>query len=215
MPLSNCSTMTFWGAATYGAPRPDIGGQYGSQFTNSGFSLVLSNKLAAEYYVETWVHSTVTGNWYLNVITFTAQATQSNPVMAIYTPANNQGVAQPFSVSGYGIDRGATSGTGVDQVSNWYYPNPGSGQAPVGLGPTTYGSSRPDVAATYGSQFLNSGHQKTISTLSAGTYWLRFRATARLQAHGRRSLSPCTSISRPILSPSTAGERAPAPARSP
>jgi hypothetical protein len=40
---SNCdSNKVFWGAATYRTARPDIGGYYGSQFTNSGFSFVVS-----------------------------------------------------------------------------------------------------------------------------------------------------------------------------
>jgi hypothetical protein len=54
-------------------------------------------------------------------------------------------------------DAGASFGTGVDMVEVYAYPNPGSGQTPIFLGFATYGGSRPDVGAAFGSQFTPSG----------------------------------------------------------
>ena len=77
-------------------------------------------------------------------------------------------------LSGWALDRGAASGTGVDAVHVYAYPNPGSGRAPVFLGVASYGSVRPDVGAAYGARFTNSGFTLPVVGLAAGTYDLTF-----------------------------------------
>jgi hypothetical protein len=49
-------------------------------------------------------------------------------------------------------------GWGPTRFENKSYPNPGSGTAPIYVGSGSYGSARPEVAAAYGSRFLNSGY---------------------------------------------------------
>jgi hypothetical protein len=94
----------------------------------------------------------------------------ANPLMSLDSPANGSTVGASFPVSGWSIDRGAVSGTGVDAVYVWAYPNPGSGTAPVFVGQATYGLSRPDIGGLFGSQFTSSGYSLTASGLAAGRY---------------------------------------------
>ena len=80
----------------------------------------------------------------------------SNVAISIDTPANNATVSGAFTVAGWAIDRGAATGSGVDAVHVYAYPNPGSGTAPVFLGSASYGGARGDVGSAYGAQFTNS-----------------------------------------------------------
>jgi len=79
------------------------------------------------------------------------------PAMHIDIPANNSVMAQTFTLAGWAIDTDASSGTGVDAIEVWGYPNPGSGAAPIYFGGATYGAARPDIAAAFGAQFTNAG----------------------------------------------------------
>ena len=86
-------------------------------------------------------------------------------VLVVESPAANGTVGQPFWVSGYALHQGG-SGTGVNamavygcKVSNCTWTYWGAG---------TYGVARPDVAAVYGNQYLNSGYQLVMSGLTVG-----------------------------------------------
>src|SRR5439155_16037618 len=59
------------------------------------------------------------------------------------------------------------SGTGIDAVH--VYAVPAGGNA-IFLGAATYGTARPDVAALYGSRFLDSGFVLPVTGLPIGTY---------------------------------------------
>ena len=54
------------------------------------------------------------------------------------------------------------------------FRNPGSGATPTFLGVASYGGSRPDVGAAYGSRFANSGFSLPVVGLAVGTYDLAF-----------------------------------------
>jgi hypothetical protein len=54
-----------WGSATLGGSRPAVGATYGSQFTNSGFTLSVSGKTPDPYLVLAFARSTVTGLWHM------------------------------------------------------------------------------------------------------------------------------------------------------
>src|SRR5206468_7224026 len=77
-----------------------------------------------------------------------------------------------FLVSGWSIDRTiegtALSGTGVDAVHVYAYPNPGSGQPPIFLGVASLGVARPDVGASYGSRYDTSGYSLTVDRAALG-----------------------------------------------
>lgn len=93
------------------------------------------------------------------------------PNMSIDAPSGGV-VTQPFTIGGWALDTRAASGSGVDTVHVYAYPNPGSGQAPIFLGVAAYGGARSDVAAAFGAQFVNCGFNLTVGHLSPGTYQL-------------------------------------------
>ena len=95
--------------------------------------------------------------------------TPSCPAMTLDAPAPFATVGSVFSAAGWAIDFGADTGTGVDAVQVWAYPNPGSDQPGVFLGDASYGGARSDVGAAYGESFTYSGFLLPI-TLSPGSY---------------------------------------------
>lgn len=95
-------------------------------------------------------------------------------VLTIDRPVQNAVVPTDMLLSGWAIDRSSTNGSGVDAVHAYAYPVLG-GPATF-LGAASYGASRADVAAAYGSQFVNSGYSLPIAHLPPGTYDLAFYA---------------------------------------
>jgi hypothetical protein len=73
-----------------------------------------------------------------------------------------------FDIAGWSIDRAEPTGTGVDTLHVYAYPNPGSGQPPIFLGVATTGFARSDVAALYGARFTNSGYNLTVDRAAVG-----------------------------------------------
>ena len=161
----------FVGAATYGQPRGDVAAALGdARFTNSGFSMPLSNLAAGVYQLVVSARSTVTGTFNQ---ARTATVVIRGPLVALDGPAQNAQVKAPFVISGWAADSGAGSGTGVDAVHVWVYPNPGSGATPLFLGAAAYGQARPDVAQALGaSRFTNSGYSMSGLNLRPGPYLL-------------------------------------------
>ena len=104
----------------------------------------------------------------------------SSPNMAIDAPAANATVTQPFTISGWAVDAGSASDSGVDTLHVWAFPNPGSNQAPIFLGVANYGSPRADIAGIFGPQFVTSGYGLTVSGLPAGTYQIAVFAHSRI-----------------------------------
>jgi glucose/arabinose dehydrogenase len=99
------------------------------------------------------------------------------PLMSVDVPAQNQTVAQPFTIAGWALDPLATTTPGVDAIHIWAYPlsalgSPPSG-APVFVGATTTGVQRPDVADFFGgSQFGTAGFALSAQGLTPGAYRL-------------------------------------------
>jgi hypothetical protein len=90
------------------------------------------------------------------------------PLMSIDTPAVNATVASnAFLISGWALDLGSATGSGVDVVQAWAYPV--SGAAPSFVGTATYGIARPDLAGYVGAQFTNCGYT-LIASLPPGAY---------------------------------------------
>jgi hypothetical protein len=90
--------------------------------------------------------------------------------MAIETPLPGATLPPAFMAAGYAFDRYATSGTGVDAVYLYAYPDFGSGAEAIFLGAATYGITRDDVARAYGSRFAPSGFELAVSGLPADDY---------------------------------------------
>ena len=98
----------------------------------------------------------------------------SQSVLTIDRPVSGSVLPSDLLLSGWSIDRAAPAGTGVDAVHVYASPNPGSGAAAVFLGVASYGGSRPDVGAAYGTRYTNSGFSLTVVGLAPGIYELAF-----------------------------------------
>jgi hypothetical protein len=92
----------------------------------------------------------------------------SQPYMSLDVPSQGQPVSGNFAVSGWALDLGATSGTGVDTVHVWAQ-SVSTGEW-IWLGAANMGVSRPDVAAVFqSSRFATAGFGMSAS-LAPGTY---------------------------------------------
>jgi hypothetical protein len=96
---------------------------------------------------------------------------QSNRIgtqVTIHTPTPNAQVDGSFLVGGWAIDLDDQVGTGIDTLHVWAYPVDGGD--PIFLGATSYGGTRPDVAAVYGDRFGKSGYGLVVDSLPPGSY---------------------------------------------
>jgi YD repeat-containing protein len=159
----------FVGAGTYGDPRSYIADYFGPQFLNSGW--IANVALAPGTYTLTvYARSTVTGTFNQS-LTRNITVHPPDPHMNVEAPANGATLAQPFNIGGWAIDRGSSTGTGVNLVEVSAYPNPGSGAPAIPLGAAAYGGARPDVASAYGSpNYTNSGFNLQVRGLAPGVY---------------------------------------------
>ena len=165
---SNGAAPIFVGATTPSESRPDVGALFGSRFSNSGFTLKVSSLPAGSYVLSVYMHSTVT-NTFNAVRSVNINVGQPNPYMSIDIPGNGATVpASGFKVGGWAVDFASASGPGMSAVHVWAFPV--GGGAPIFAAAATYGGSRPDVGAIFGSQFTNSGYNATVSVLPPGTY---------------------------------------------
>jgi hypothetical protein len=158
----------FLGAATYGFARGDVGAAYGTQYLNSGYQLPIRGLAPGPYRLVVYAHHAASGLFtHYNSVDVNIR---NNPAMGVYSPTANSVVSSAFEVSGWAIDRAAASGSGVDTVHVYIFPNVGSGQAPVFIGVASVGWARTDVGAMFGSQFTNSGFHFTITGAGPGTH---------------------------------------------
>jgi len=157
------------GVATYGYLRSDVGAAFGAQFNNSGFTFNASGLGSGAYTLRVYGRSTITGTFDIVASTnITVSGPVPNPAMSLDRPLTNATSGSTVTASGWAIDMGAPSGTGVDQVHVWAFPT--AGGSPIALGVATYGLSRPDVGAAFGSsRFDNSGFQ-IAAALPSGNY---------------------------------------------
>ena len=189
------------GAAAYGGARPDVGAVYGSQFTNSGWTYLwsLAGVSGGQHVLYVYAHSTVTNSWSLATrrINVNPLAYQNDPLVTVDRPRENDYVSRTVTISGWAIDRNASSGTGVDAVH--VYRDGPAGAGGVGIGVATYGSARPDVGAAYGSQFTNSGWSLSWNTsgLTAGAHTLYVYAHSTVTGAWMLKTVPITVITSP------------------
>jgi YD repeat-containing protein len=183
------------GTANYGTWRGDISNQYGAQFGPSGFDAALTLPGPGVYRLRARGYDPLGGTWYAsNPRDITVQAT---PRMWLDTPANGT-VASWFTLAGWAIDAGAASGTGVDYVHVYAYPNPGSGQPVIFLGTASYGAYRSDVAAAYGAPFGPSGFGLTAN-LAAGYYQVIVYAHSSVTATWSQAQSAYVTVSSAVV----------------
>jgi len=89
--------------------------------------------------------------------------------MSIDAPTAGASVYQPFTIAGWAFDAAAPSGTGVDTVHVWAYPD---GGAPRFVGAAAYGGNRPDIGTAFGSRFAASGFSLQATGLPTASYTL-------------------------------------------
>ena len=164
-------------------PEPGITGYVVSYGTRSGFydryvdvgnttSLTLNLTVpgTTAYYFVVSAYSAEGTSDYSDEITASVSNPIPAPVLNVDGPSRNQIVPTDIYLSGWSADLGAPSGTGTDSIHVYAYPNPGSGAPPIFVGLAAYGTPRPDVAAMFGAQFLNTGFSLPIVGLAPGRY---------------------------------------------
>ena len=134
-------------------------------FVDAYTQLALSEPLVIGVFPYVWASYCDGGRWYTaarelpTVLSrFQAQgaAIISRPSMYVDAPGNGATVSGTFAIGGWAIDQRAFSGTGVDAIDVWAYPN--TGAAPLYVGPAQLGGNRPDIVAAFErDQFLPSG----------------------------------------------------------
>ena len=154
--------------ATYGLSRPDVAAIFGARFQNSGFSATIRDLAPGTYQLRVRYRLTASGE----ERSFDGSAFTVVPgaLLAVGVPSNGARVTSRFLIGGWTLDPSASTGTGVDAVHVWAYPSPGSGTPPIFLGAAQMAVARPDVAALFGSQFLNAGFNLVVGPLPPGTY---------------------------------------------
>ncbi|HET7219362.1 MAG TPA: fibronectin type III domain-containing protein [Vicinamibacterales bacterium] len=162
-------TPLFLGNAQYGIDRADVATVFGnSRYRRSGFYMDVMSMPAGVFDIVALARSTVTRSW--EVARVTRITVDPAVLITIDAPANFATVGSSFSLSGWALDRRATSNSGVDTLHIYAYPNPGSGVQPIWIGAVTPNRSRPDVAAVYGSRYAMSGFSVPVSGLAPGVY---------------------------------------------
>ena len=92
----------------------------------------------------------------------------SNVLGHVDGPADGATVGSSFLFSGWALDFGASTGTGIDAVHAWAFPDDGS--PAIFLGADQAFHARGDVGSVYGPHFANSGFGIQVNGLGQGTY---------------------------------------------
>lgn len=150
--------------------RADITAAFGtSSYSNAGFTFQVNRLPPGTYIFSANARSALTGETDTRSVTVTV-TTPSQPAGFVEAPRDNDEVTQPFLVAGWAADISRSSGTGVDAVNVYAYPE--SGGAPIFLGSAQYGNwPRGDVGSYYNDSAMNgSGFLLLAQGLALGRY---------------------------------------------
>jgi Cellulase (glycosyl hydrolase family 5)/Bacterial Ig domain len=133
----------------------------------------------------------------------------SYPAGTIDTPPESASLSGSATVTGWALDAGASSGTGVDRVAVYLDG--------AQLGNAEYGLSRPDVGAAYGARFTPSGFRfaMDLSGVAPGSRTLELRAHSTVSGADtayRRTVNVVAPASTPAPVPTLASTPPPIPA---
>jgi glucose/arabinose dehydrogenase len=162
-PASGASPQ-FVGVAGYGGSRPDVAAAYGPQFQNTGFGLTVTGLAPGEWWIV--VYGLVTATQTFSAVSARPVTIEPSGLMWIDVPGHGAILDSPFFLGGWAIDLGSTTDAGVQTIHVWAYP--ADGGPPTFVGVPHFGP-RPDVAAYFGPQFVNSGFG--ISVLLPAGNW--------------------------------------------
>lgn len=151
--------------------RPDVLALFGQNYNFSGWGVPIANLPSGTYTLAFFAHST-RSNTFNNTATRVVTVRAAAPMLVVDTPRAEATVRLPFNIGGWAVDPPAAKngGPGIDLIHVWAYP--ASGAAPMFVGQTATGRSRPDVGAYLGSTFSTSGFLLTVTTLPPGRYTL-------------------------------------------
>jgi hypothetical protein len=121
--------------------------------------------------------------------------------ISLDAPVAGVTVTRPFWITGWALNRAATSGPGVSAVH--VYAFPATGGTPVLLGAATYGVSRSDVGALFGAQFTASGFSLNAGaeTLAPGRYFIAAYAQSTVTGAFDAVQSVEITIPKPVSTP--------------
>jgi subtilisin family serine protease len=157
----------FLGSATPGGARPDVGAAFGAAFSSAGYTLVVNGLAPGAYRIVAYMHSTVSGD-FTPLIRDVIVRAPGDPRLMIDTPIDGAIVSSSFVISGWSLDRDATTGSGMDAIHVWAYPL--AGGPAIFLGSAAQGGSRPDVAFFFGSAFAQCGYDLAVTGIAPGAY---------------------------------------------
>jgi hypothetical protein len=157
----------FVGAAQMGIDRPDVAAAFGVQFGLSGYGVTGRGLAPGGYLLVAFALVRSTGSF--DAVATAAITIAGSGRIAVDAPVNGATLTSPFLVGGWAFDAGAATGTGIDAVHVWAYPVAPASGTPRFVGAAVFGP-RFDVAAFFGSQFLNSGYTVPNGTLPSGTW---------------------------------------------
>ena len=149
--------------------RSDLAELFGGQFDHCGFSIDVMNLEPGAYHLVLYAHSSLDASFNAKSVDITVLAPQPDPWMSVEGPPSDSIQPNTFTVSGWALDRGADTGSGVDGVHVWAFPADPAASARF-LGVATSGISRPDVGGVFGAQFTNSGFRLAAGPLPPGRY---------------------------------------------
>lgn len=153
-----------------GSPGWDLGN--GIAVNSMGYTHVTGQTQGSEF-PTTPLSFDPTHNGGTDVFVLKLDTTPYTPhvVAPIEQPSAGANISGTVTLSGFAIDLGSSSGTGVDAVHIYLDGPHGTGTF---IGAATYGLNRPDVAAQYGTRFAASGWERTWDTTGVvpGIHWL-------------------------------------------
>ena len=137
--------------ADYGAPRDDIGTQFGAQFEAVGWiaHVDLRGLSNGKHRIEARAHSVFSDYETAYAASIVITPPPSMPRGSIDTPDGGAVVSGITQVEGWALDQASTSGAGVDRVQLYL-----DGAA---VADARYGLTRQDIGAAYGAEFEKSG----------------------------------------------------------
>ena len=117
-------------------------------------------------------------------------STTSYPSGAVDAPAEGGAVVGSATVSGWALDEGAATGTGVDRVQVYLDG--------VYRGDAEYGLTRPDIGAAYGARFAPSGYRYVLDMTGAapGSHTIEVRARSMVTAADTASVRAIRTVQR-------------------
>jgi hypothetical protein len=115
----------------------------------------------------------------------------SNVLIAVDSPQDWTTVYGSLRISGWNVDLGAASGSGVDRVQVYVDG--------TYVADAAYGSARGDIGSTYGSRFGPSGfqYQLSLTSVAPGNHTLEVRGRSTVTGADTSFLRPITVIATP------------------